>query len=284
MMFADYHTHTVYSDDSVYPMEELVEDAIALGIQELCFTDHVDYGVKRDWDDPRPMLYRPGELGEEPWMMSVNVDYPRYVEQIRQLQQKYQGRIRLALGMEFGMQRHTIADFEKLFARYPFDFIILSVHQAQDKAFWCQHFQQGKTQQEYNEAYYQEILAVAKAYQNYSVLGHLDAIGRYDLAGEYPFEKVKPFVVEILRTAIENGKGIEINTSSQRYGRPDLTPSVEILKLYRDMGGTILTIGSDAHKKEHLGAYIPQVQAQARELGFRYHCTFRNMEPIFHKL
>ena len=50
-MFADYHIHTYYSDDSEYPMEEVVKDAISMGLQEICFTDHVDYGIKRDWDE-----------------------------------------------------------------------------------------------------------------------------------------------------------------------------------------------------------------------------------------
>ena len=63
-MFADYHVHTSYSDDSEYPMEEVVRDAVSLGLEEICFTDHVDYGVKRDWDDPSGILYRQGRSGE----------------------------------------------------------------------------------------------------------------------------------------------------------------------------------------------------------------------------
>ncbi|MBQ1911691.1 MAG: PHP domain-containing protein, partial [Erysipelotrichaceae bacterium] len=50
-MLADYHVHTHFSDDSVYPMEEVVKDAIAMGLDEICFTDHVDYGVKLDVDE-----------------------------------------------------------------------------------------------------------------------------------------------------------------------------------------------------------------------------------------
>ena len=51
-MFCDYHVHTEYSDDSCYLMEDVIRDAIVLGIKEICFTDHVDYGIKLDWDDP----------------------------------------------------------------------------------------------------------------------------------------------------------------------------------------------------------------------------------------
>lgn len=77
-MFADYHVHTEFSDDSVYPMEQVVRDAIAGGMDEICFTDHVDYGVKQDWDCGKPILYR----GEEPL---ANVDYPVYIARIKEL-------------------------------------------------------------------------------------------------------------------------------------------------------------------------------------------------------
>ena len=59
-MFADYHVHTEFSDDSVYPMESVVQDAIRMKIDELCITDHVDYGIKEDWDSGKPIVYPPG--------------------------------------------------------------------------------------------------------------------------------------------------------------------------------------------------------------------------------
>ena len=83
---------------------------------------------------------------------------------------------------------------------------------------------------------------------------------------------------------IADGKGIEINTSSHRYGLKDLTPSVDILRLYRELGGRILTIGSDSHRKEHLGAYIIDTMEEAKKLGFEEIYTFDQMRPIAHKL
>ena len=76
-MLADYHIHTIYSDDSLYPMEDAVRDAIALGLQEICFTDHVDYGIKRDWDDPAGVAYRAGGPGEPEHIALAHADYPR---------------------------------------------------------------------------------------------------------------------------------------------------------------------------------------------------------------
>ena len=276
-MKADYHVHTEFSDDSTYPMEEVVLDAINLKLDEICFTDHVDYGIKVDQDVPNKIQYR----GNEPF---TNVNYPKYYDAYLKMKEKYKDKIALKLGLEFGMQIHTIDKYDKLFKRYPFDFIILSVHEVEDKEFWTQDFQKGKTQKEYNERYYEEILNLVKNYHNYSVLGHLDLITRYDENGIYPFEKVKPIINEILKTVINDNKGIELNTSSHRYGLKDLTPSLDILKLYKKLGCKIITIGSDSHKKEHLGAYVDESKKILKELGYKKFCTYEKMKPIFHEL
>lgn len=276
-MFVDYHLHTNFSDDSTYPMEDVIKDAIRMGMDEICFTDHVDYGIKVDWDSGREILYRDGEP-------MANVDYPAYVEQIERMRVKYQGRIVMKMGLEFGMQTHTIPQFETLYNRYPFDFIILSVHQVEDKEFWTQDFQRGRTQKEYNERYYEELLRLVKGYQHYSVLGHMDLIVRYDEMGVYPFNNIKSYAEEILKEVIRNGKGIEVNTSSYRYGLTDTTPSREILKLYKEMGGRIITLGSDSHKPEHLGACMEETKEMLRSMGFRSFCTYDKMRPVFHEL
>ena len=256
-MRADYHVHTELSDDSDYAMENVIEDAITKGLDEICFTDHVDYGVKKDWDEPGGMVYRKGGAGEPAEMPLANVHYPTYYETFKVMRALYGDEITLKLGLEFDMQAHTIEKYEKLFARYPFYFIILSVHEVEDKEFWTQDFQRGRTQQEYNERYYEELLYLVQNYHNYSVLGHMDLITRYDRAG---------------------------NTSSHRYGLSELTPSRDILKLYRELGGHILTIGSDSHEPEHLGAFIDETKQELKELGFQEFCTFDKMKQIYHQL
>ena len=93
------------------------------------------------------------------------------------------------------------------------------------------------------------------------------------------------FILEIiLKIVIEDGKGIEINTSSHRYGLKDSTPSRDILNLYKELGGKIITIGSDSHKPEHLGAYIDEAKELLKEIGFDSFCTFEKMKPSFHQL
>jgi len=123
-----------------------------------------------------------------------------------------------------------------------------------------------------------------KIYDDWSVLGHLDMIKRYDLQGEYPFAKVRDLIAEILKLAIKKDKGIELNTSSHRYNLPDLTPSHDILNLYKDLGGEILTVGSDTHEESHLAFKIKESYAELARIGFKHFYTFDKMQPTGHNL
>ena len=275
-MKCDYHLHSEYSDDSNTPMTRQLSRACELGLNELCFTDHVDYGVKFDRDDPM-LKFHPYD---------TNVNYPEYFPAIEAMREKFRGKITIKAGLEFGVQTITTERYEKLFARYrdKLDFILLSIHQVNNQAFWNQVYQQGRTQEEYNRGYYEELLNVIRSYHNYSVLAHLDLMVRYDHKGAYPFAKVRDIVAEILRVTINDGKGIEMNTASWRYGLNDTQPCREILKLYRDLGGEILTLGSDAHTPEYVGAHMDDAKEILRDIGFRRFCTFTGMNPEYHEL
>lgn len=109
-------------------------------------------------------------------------------------------------------------------------------------------------------------------------------INRYDQKGIYPFNKVFDLVNEILKQVINDHKGIEINTSCYRYGLKDLTPSVEILKLYKKLGGDIITIGSDGHDVDQYGFKIQETKQILKDLGFKYIYTFDKMKPIAHTI
>jgi len=278
-MLADYHIHCRYSDDSEEEPEKIVESAVSKNFDEICFTDHVDYGIKIDHDVYNKM----NDSEKEKYKNLLNVDYPEYFREIGELREKSKDKITIRQGLEFGMQTHTIADFQKIFDKYDLDFVILSCHQVNNEEFWNKVFQKGKTPDEYNYKYYEEIYKVIQKYSDYSVLGHLDHIQRYNET-IYPFEKSREIITEILKKVIKDGKGIEVNTSSFRYGLKDLTPERNILKLYHELGGKIITIGSDAHKAENVGEHIPYIQEELKKIGFIDICTFDKMKPIFHKL
>ncbi|MCR5794122.1 MAG: histidinol-phosphatase HisJ family protein [Solobacterium sp.] len=287
-MRTDYHIHCEFSDDSREKMENQIERAIELGLDEICFTDHVDYGIKKDWSEGN-IEYRGGDgmNGFEDMDPVANVDYPKYFDKLHRMKDIYKDRITIRQGLEFGIQTITVAQYEKLFRDYrdELDFTLLSMHQVDNLEFWTGDFMKGRTQKEYNEKYYQEIYDVMKVFRDYSVLAHLDLLVRYDPLGAYPFANVRDMVAEILKLAIRDGKGIELNTSSWHYGLSDTQPSRAILKLYKDLGGRIITIGSDAHITKFLADHLDDaMDILKNEIGFTEFCTFDHMEPVFHKL
>lgn len=276
-MIADYHVHCMFSDDSWYPPEHVCEDAWRHNLDEICFTDHVDYGIKPDWKDALDAKVMMGQR-------VVNVDYDAYFPCIADLREKWEGRLTVRCGLEFGVQTHTIPQFDALWNAWgdQLDFVLLSIHQVGDREFWTGEFQKGRSQEEYNRAYYQELYDVATTFEHWSVLAHLDLIKRYDPMGILDFPANRDLVAATLEHVIKTGKGIELNTSSVRYGLKDSQPAREILELYRDLGGTIVTLGSDSHAPEHLGAYLRHFQRYLASLGFEGFCTYDHMVPIFH--
>ena len=133
----------------------------------------------------------------------------------------------------------------------------------------------------YQAGYYTGIYELICQYKLYSVLGHLDLIKRYDRRGDYPDEKILPLAEKIMKQAIADEKGIEVNTSTRRYGMPGTSPSRRLLELYHDLGGRIITIGSDAHDPAHIAADFHRAEEVLRECGFRYYTIFEKRQPEF---
>lgn len=277
-MLADYHVHTGFSDDSTYPLERVARDALRLNLDEVCFTEHVDYGVKPEWDHPEGARFEDGHP-------VTNCPYEAYLEELGRVRDQLGDRICLRAGLELGVQTTTLDQNRALARRLAdrLDFVICSIHQVGNLEYWNGDFQRGRSQREIHDAYYGELLGVVESFHDYSVLGHLDLIRRYDPFGDYPFENVRDVVAEILRRVIADGKGIEVNTSGIRYGLGDFQPSRQVLELYRDLGGTVVTVGSDSHAPEHLGSYLRLAYRELEELGFAGVSTYEAGEPTLHR-
>jgi histidinol-phosphatase (PHP family) len=275
-MLADYHVHSMFSDDAFEPPEKVIREAWKMNLDEICLTDHVDYGIKPDWDQALTAKVFEGER-------VLNVDYDAYFPTLEDLARTWSDRISVKRGLEFGVQTHTIPRYEQLFSQWPLDFVLLSIHQVGDQEFWTGEFQEGRSQDAYNHAYYQELYDVATSFEHWSALAHVDLIKRYDPAGVQGFPAHRDLVAATLEHVIAQGKGIELNTSSVRYGLKDSQPAEEILRLYLDLGGKIITLGSDSHAPEHLGAYLRHFQHYLAGLGFEGFCTYDHMEPTFHR-
>lgn len=259
----DYHMHSDFSEDCSTPMEKTIQVAIEKGFTEICFTEHIDY----DYPDPD---------------FTFDLDTVNYERKIRALQEKYAGEITIKKGVEIGIQPHLFDRYHDLFARETFDFIICSLHTADKKDLHNGDFFEGRTPEEAYQFYYEELLYCVTHFDHYSVLGHIDLVKRYQkLTSDVNFHEV---MREIFRTIIPKGKGIEVNASGFAYGLESAMPSKDILQLYRDCGGEIVTIGSDAHQAEHVGHRFDEILTLLDELDFKYIATFTDEEPTFHQI
>lgn len=262
-MKIDYHMHSDFSADCETPMEETVKMAIEKGLTEICFTEHVDY----DYPDPT---------------IDFSLDTTSYHEKIKEMQAKYTGLIQVKKGVEIGVEPHLLSRYEKLIQEETFDFIICSEHTTNRQDLHGGALFQDRSVKEAYELYYQELLECVTQFDSYSILGHLDLIKRY----QTPDPKVDftDIITEIFKTIIPKGKGIEVNTSGYSYGLDHHMPSEDILRLYKACGGEIITIGSDAHEKEHVGRHFTEVVHLLQEIGFHYLCTFTEQKPTFHSI
>ena len=265
IMFYDYHVHCNFSPDSKTSMKKMVEAAINLEVKEICFTDHIDYDVSQTDE--------------------FVLDYNEYLHTLESAQNKYRDKITIKKGIELGLQPHLIEKYNEDMKNNKFDFIICSQHSIDKNDFYYDDYFKNKTQVEAYEIYYKTLYEIIKNFQNYSVLGHVDLIKRYgnysSILGDSLFMDI---IESILKEVIYNGKGIEVNTSCFRYDLPDLTPSRKIISLYKDLGGEIITTGSDAHSPAFISHKFDYIESYLKDLGFKYICTFDNLKPNFIKL
>lgn len=263
-MYADFHTHTAFSGDCDTPVRVQIERAASLGMKEFCITDHHDYDA--------------GE-GEDTFLL----DFDTYFPTLKKLQQEYSGQIRVNIGIELGLQTHIKEYLEELEPKLPVDFIIGSCHFIDRKDPYFPSFFEGRTEQESYARYFEVSLNRVRNLSCYDVFGHLDYVVRYgpNKNRYYSFSAYQEYIDPILKTLIEKGKGLECNTSGLKHGLGHPNPTEDILRRYRQLGGEILTIGSDAHAPRHIGYAFDRTGALLEACGFRYYTVFHNRKPEF---
>lgn len=268
---ADYHLHSHFSGDSQAPMEEMIQKAIGLGYSEMCFTEHMDM------DFPVTGEYPAG-------FFEVNTD--SYLFDLIKYREKYQDKIKVNFGIELGLQPHISRGNARYIKSHDFDFVIASTHIVNHKDPGYPAYYDGITEEEGYRAYFEEILASMRSFTNFDVYGHIDYVIRYSQTKDqdYSYAKYADLFDKIIDTLLYNGKGIEVNTGGLDKGLRETHPGADFLKAYRSRGGEIVTIGSDAHKPEHIGRHFDRAAEVLKETGFTYYCTFEKRVPTYHKL
>lgn len=259
----DFHMHTKVSNDACSEPEEMAAAAAAAGLKEICFTDHMDY-----------------ELGRPKYEVAYTVEaYNAAYDGL-----KVPG-LAIRNGVEIGMTPWNMVQVNQDLSLRHYDFVLGSVHYVDNLDPYQQAFWQGKTVPEAEQAYFECVLECVSLHDNFDVLGHLTFISKAaanPAPRRIPFERYRDIAAEIMKVLVAKRKGIEVNTSGvDAVG--DFLPGEAWLQLYKDLGGRIVTMGSDAHSPDRVGQHLDRAAAMLKEI-FGYVCTYRNRKPEFHKL
>lgn len=265
----DTHVHSNISHDGISTIEEYCKSARGMGVDEITFTEHYDIydGVDTDLKTIKLNLYK---------------------LQFVTLKNRYKNVIDLNYGLEVGLQPDINVQEKIKRDIRGFDFVIGSSHITCKKDISKDYsFFEGLSRHEAYLKYFEEVLENIKTYDNeFDVYGHLDYIVRYGGYKEriIDYDEFKDILDAILTELIRKDKGLEINTSAFRYGLPFTHPNPEILRRYKELGGKIITIGSDAHKVEDLAKDFDVACSVAKGAGFDEAAIFHKRKPDFVKI
>lgn len=270
MYKADSHVHSSFSGDSMEKLENIIERAIEIGMDEITITDHLD-------------LEFPGEVN------IFELDFKTYVETLKKLKKLYRNNIKIKIGIELGLQPQLKEKYDEIFNCEDIDFIIGSFHCVKGMDVADRKFFEKYAKDEAHRIYFEEVLNTIDLFPKINVCGHLDFINRYgrsvyDDHKKINFEKHKELIDKILIKLIEKNIGIEINTSALRYGLRDFHPCRKILKRYKELGGKIITMGSDAHRALDIMRDFDKAREVLKEIGFEKFCVFEQRKAEYKEL
>ena len=259
----DYHMHSKVSFDGKSDALDMALAAKARGLKEICFTDHID----REINVEKEIMVFDQQVYNETY---ENLEVPG---------------LKIRRGVEYGIKVGCADQAREDLKRYDFDFVLGSVHFVKEQDVYLEPYWVGKNLQEAYREFMEETLACVREHDSFDVLGHLTFIckGRGNPTRELLYYKDhREIVDEILRELARKGKGMEINTSGvDRCG--GFLPTADFFRRFKELGGEIVTIGSDSHHEDRVGQYAREACDIMKEI-FGYVCTFEKRQPIFHKL
>lgn len=276
MNIIDCHSHTNNSPDGRDSVDTMCKKAISLGLSYYGISDHCethhfypasyynDFPDKNDWYD---------------FKSSVE----NSISQVTNAKEIYNGKLNLLCGIELGQANQDFKTADMLVSDKRLDFIIGSVHNLTGFADFAFLDYPNENKNHLMDAYYKEMLELCK-WGKFDILGHLTYPLRY-MEGENNFKiDMTPYmdiIKDIFTILIQNGKGIEVNTSGlrQKYGKT--FPDLSFIKLYRKLGGEIISVGSDSHNAVDLGKGVKEGMLLCKEAGFKYLCCFEKRKPHF---
>ena len=258
----DYHLHSNFSCDCKASMAEMCRSAVAKGIPEIGFTEHYDLHL----DEPQRDWFRLDEWAAE--LERCRAEFAAEGLTIR-------------AGIEIGEPHLFQAEARAMLGRYPFDYALGSLHWVgREMVFEPSYFR--RPPDEAFRLYFEELERMTRA-GGFDILGHFDVVVRagYEVYGEYDPCRYEDAIRPVLRNCIDKSIALDINTAALRRAAKMLTPNVDILGWYREMGGERVTLGSDAHRPEQLGAGLEVALMAASAAGLRRVSQFQARQAEF---
>ncbi len=252
----DYHVHTEFSSDCKIPMAVQCEAAIAAGVTEIAFCDHLDH----EPEDPGYGYYRPDA----------------FFASVEACREQFGGRLTILAGVEADYNERIAEEVEDFLSKYQFDFVIGSVHYGEDGKIIFQEYFDGRT---WDDVYlpYVERLKLAAQSGLFDTLGHIDLPKRYapkDMRTYDPL-RYKDALQGLFEVLIDQEMSFEINTSGLRQTPQTSMPGPAIVRWYVEAGGTLITTGSDSHAPQHVGSGIVQTMDMLELNGIDSVSSFR---------
>lgn len=273
-MLADQHIHSFCSEDGEVSMKDLAAAAAGLGLDHICFTDHCDLEH-----------YATGKYNPD------CLDSKKLLAAFEEASSAWAEKISLCLGIELGGGGHMPERARKILSELRADLVIGSVHSfAGEQDFYMYGRSPGQFE---SEARCREILGryVRELFDmtqlsDFDVMGHIGYPLRYIKREGFDMDlsDFNSQLESLFRILIEKGRGIEVNTAGLRNEMGKTMPSQDILRLYRKSGGEIITIGSDAHDIQSVGAGIQEACRMLKDAGFKYFTVFKKRKPEFIRL
>jgi histidinol-phosphatase (PHP family) len=249
----DAHLHTDLSGDSDVPIDVYCAEAVARGIPEIAITDHIDF-------DPNAPAY-------------AFADFAHRERSVRGAAERWADRgLAVRLGIEISYESHREDEIRDYLARHPYDFTIGSVHVMSGSPYMGRRvagWVAGRSFAEIVAPYFAEVVAAARS-ELFDTLGHLDYVKKYvvDHAPPAAFAAAPEIYEPVLRALIETGTGLEVNASGLRQGPRETYPAPWAVTRFRELGGTVMTAGSDAHRAHSFAYGLAHAYDIAADAGF----------------
>lgn len=265
MVKFDLHTHHDRCGHANGSIRDYIEAAIGEGLNVIGISDHTPYFSSKE-EQPYPHI----AMGKS--------QFSEYVNEVLQLKKQFEGKIDVLLGIESDFFPEYIENYRPYFDRYPFDYIIGSVHHVDGVNIFQRGRWEGLSNQvkiKTKETYYNLIEQSARSGM-FQILGHIDA-----MKGYYPaFSSIQSEAIEhTLKVIGQQDIAIEINTSGKTKDVGGWYPSDEILDLARHYGVKV-TFGSDAHDPSRVGDEFELVQVHLKKIGYKEWVYFKEKKRI----